>query len=59
MTHVIYARRSSEAEERQALSIESQLDELRKFAALHGIEVAEELTEARLRGNQAVPYSTA
>lgn len=44
--YVIYARRSSETEDRQVLSLESQLDELRKLATLRGIEVTEELTES-------------
>ena len=33
MRYIIYARKSSESEERQVLSIESQLAELREFAA--------------------------
>jgi hypothetical protein len=43
---VVYARRSSDSEDRQALSLESQLEELRKFAAARGFEIAEELTES-------------
>ncbi len=44
--YVLYARRSTDAEDKQILSLESQFDELRKFAALRGIEIAEELTES-------------
>jgi DNA invertase Pin-like site-specific DNA recombinase len=33
MKYIIYARKSSESEERQVLSIEAQLAELREFAA--------------------------
>lgn len=43
---VIYARKSSESEDRQALSIESQIRELKLIAARQGITVAEVLTEA-------------
>jgi len=32
MRHIIYARKSSESEERQVLSIEAQLAELKEFA---------------------------
>jgi len=44
---VIYARRSSDTEDRQTLSIEQQLEELRQLAFQKGIDVQEELTESR------------
>jgi len=44
--NVIYARKSSESEDRQALSIESQVKELKQIAARQGISVGEVLTEA-------------
>ncbi len=42
----LYARKSSESEERQALSIESQLQELRAYAAKEQLVIVEEFTEA-------------
>lgn len=47
MKYFIYCRKSSEEEERQALSIESQLIELREFAQKEGLMVVKEFTESR------------
>ncbi len=44
--HCIYARRSSDTEDRQILSIESQLTELRRLAAERGISVTQKFTES-------------
>jgi len=46
-THVIYARKSSDSEDRQVLSIDSQIAELKAHALRRGVEVTEVLTEAR------------
>jgi site-specific DNA recombinase len=41
----IYARKSTDVEDKQVRSIESQLDELREFAAQNGVCVVAEFTE--------------
>jgi len=45
-TYVIYARKSTESEERQVMSIDSQIHELRAIAARNGAIVSDVLTEA-------------
>jgi DNA invertase Pin-like site-specific DNA recombinase len=45
--YVIYARKSTESEDRQALSIDSQVKELRLIAAHQGVAIGEVLTEAQ------------
>ena len=47
MKYIIYARKSSESEERQILSIEAQLAELREFAAKEKLEIVASLCEAQ------------
>ncbi|PIR89515.1 MAG: hypothetical protein COU07_01275 [Candidatus Harrisonbacteria bacterium CG10_big_fil_rev_8_21_14_0_10_40_38] len=39
MRYVIYARKSSESEERQILSIEAQLAELQEYSAKEKLEI--------------------
>ena len=47
MRYIIYARKSTESEERQVLSIESQISELREFAAKEKLEIVASLCEAK------------
>ena len=47
MRYIIYARKSTEDDNHQVLSIESQLAELREFAAKEKLEIVASLCEAK------------
>jgi site-specific DNA recombinase len=47
LKYVVYARRSTEDEERQQLSIPSQLDETKKFAKTSGLTIVDTLFESK------------
>ncbi len=47
MKYFIYARKSTESEDRQIMSIDSQLNELKEFAATEKLEIAASLCEAK------------
>ncbi|MDP2684730.1 MAG: recombinase family protein [bacterium] len=44
--YFLYARKSTDNEEKQVLSIEAQIAELREFAAKNQLEIVEEVTES-------------
>ena len=45
--YILYARKSTDTEDKQVLSIEAQLVELRKFAKYNGLVMIDELIEKR------------
>ena len=47
MRYVTYARKSSESEERQILSIEAQLAELQEYSAKEKLEIVASFQEAQ------------
>src|SRR5215204_5117352 len=45
--YILYARKSTDSEDRQVLSIDSQISELRAIAAREGLEIVAILQESR------------
>ena len=47
MKYFLYARKSTDVEDKQVLSIEAQLNELRAIARQNDLEIAEEFVEKK------------
>ena len=47
MRYIIYARKSTKEDDRQVLSIEAQMHELKEFAAKEKLEIVASLCEAK------------
>ncbi|KKU88420.1 MAG: Recombinase, partial [Candidatus Gottesmanbacteria bacterium GW2011_GWA2_47_9] len=45
--YVVYCRKSSESDDRQAASIQEQVSILKRFAAEHGLSVVKRFTESK------------
>ena len=54
----LYARKSTDEEDRQILSIESQMNELREYARKESIELFDEFTEAKTAKEPGRPIFT-
>jgi site-specific DNA recombinase len=52
----IYARKSTDVEDKQVLSIEAQLVELREFAKREGLHIAAEFIEKKSAKDNWSPY---
>ena len=58
-SYFIYARKSSESEDRQALSIDAQTEELKQYAQKQGLAIAEVFTESQSAKRSGRPVFSA
>ena len=56
MKYIGYCRKSTDESDRQILSIESQIDELKEFASRQNLEILDIVTEARTAKSPGRPY---
>ena len=54
----LYARKSTDEPDRQILSIESQIDELKEFATREQLEIVETFVKSQTAKSQADLFST-
>ena len=57
MKYFLYARKSTDVEDKQILSIEAQLAELRALARKNELEIVAEFVEKQSAKCPAVPFS--
>ena len=55
--YILYARKSTDTEDKQVLSIDAQLAELRKYARDNSLTVVDELIEKQTAKIQVVRFS--
>ena len=56
--YFLYARKSTEDDDKQVMSIPAQLVELREFASRENLEILEEFQESKSAKSQGEKFST-
>ncbi len=55
MKYIIYTRKSTDTEDKQVLSLDAQLRELREIAQKHNLQIESEYTESQSAKNTGRP----